>query len=316
MTLPIRAARAFTPACRPRGRPNGLMRTCHPLRNGETEAIMSLTARPGYLRLIRTAKTSAAHSYAIAGSAPPAVTFLPCRNADGVRACKHFQQAAGLVCYYGQNKFHYLHISHDETLGKHIRVMSALPDARSVTPSPSPIPYSIQPAQPAAGGGGAGKKGCCLACALLKVMVNWRAAFPETFRHTDPVLDEAAMPGTPQLHRRLGVGAGLPEHGGHPDFRGLRLFRLCRTRLSGRSFRADRLSTRGKRDAILRPARRSDRETEQATRQRLLRQRRRIEPLCWRWWHRPWSDRCRQRRVWRTWATGNETVSSSAPSGA
>jgi len=41
---------------------------------------------------------------------------------------EHFQQMAGLVCYYNSLKFHYLYISHDETLGKHIRVMSSLPD--------------------------------------------------------------------------------------------------------------------------------------------------------------------------------------------
>ena len=41
---------------------------------------------------------------------------------------EHFQQMAGLVCYYGGTKFHYLHVSHDEALGKHLRVMSCLPD--------------------------------------------------------------------------------------------------------------------------------------------------------------------------------------------
>jgi xylan 1,4-beta-xylosidase len=41
---------------------------------------------------------------------------------------EHFQQQAGLVCYYGGAKFHYLYISHDETLGKHLRVMSSLPN--------------------------------------------------------------------------------------------------------------------------------------------------------------------------------------------
>lgn len=54
----------------------------------------------------------------------------------------HFQQAAGLVCYYGGTKFHYLHMSHDEVVGKHLRVMSALPDAvvpDAFTP-PVPIP--------------------------------------------------------------------------------------------------------------------------------------------------------------------------------
>jgi xylan 1,4-beta-xylosidase len=41
----------------------------------------------------------------------------------------HFQQMAGLVCYYGGAKFHYLHVSHDEALGRYVAVMSALPDS-------------------------------------------------------------------------------------------------------------------------------------------------------------------------------------------
>jgi xylan 1,4-beta-xylosidase len=41
----------------------------------------------------------------------------------------HYQQMAGLVCYYNGSKFHYLHVSHDETHGRHLRVMSALPDS-------------------------------------------------------------------------------------------------------------------------------------------------------------------------------------------
>jgi xylan 1,4-beta-xylosidase len=41
---------------------------------------------------------------------------------------EHFQQLAGLVCYYNSSKFHYLYVSHDERLGKHLRVMSKLPD--------------------------------------------------------------------------------------------------------------------------------------------------------------------------------------------
>ena len=42
---------------------------------------------------------------------------------------EHFQQMAGLVCYYNSTKFHYLYLSHDEALGKHLRVMSSLPDS-------------------------------------------------------------------------------------------------------------------------------------------------------------------------------------------
>ena len=38
---------------------------------------------------------------------------------------------AGLVCYYNGTKFHYLYVSHDDALGRHVRVMSALPDSRA-----------------------------------------------------------------------------------------------------------------------------------------------------------------------------------------
>jgi xylan 1,4-beta-xylosidase len=51
----------------------------------------------------------------------------------------HFQQMAGLVCYYNSVKFHYLYVSRDET-GKHLRVMSALPDQVSADAFTTPIP--------------------------------------------------------------------------------------------------------------------------------------------------------------------------------
>ncbi len=35
---------------------------------------------------------------------------------------------AGLVCYYSGAKYHYLYVSRDEDIGRHIRAMSALPD--------------------------------------------------------------------------------------------------------------------------------------------------------------------------------------------
>ena len=41
---------------------------------------------------------------------------------------EHFQQMAGLVCYYNSAKFHYFYVSHDDDSGKHLRVMSVLPD--------------------------------------------------------------------------------------------------------------------------------------------------------------------------------------------
>lgn len=110
------------------------------LRTPWPEEIFSLTARPGFLRLYGretigslfrqslVARRQQAHCL----SAATVVEFEP----------KHFQQSAGLVCYYNSTKMHYLYISHEETLGKHLRVMSCVPDspqADSFTP-PIAIP--------------------------------------------------------------------------------------------------------------------------------------------------------------------------------
>ena len=52
---------------------------------------------------------------------------------------EHFQQSAGLVCYYNGSKFHYLFVSKDDATGKHIRVMSALPDSPQADAFTTPI---------------------------------------------------------------------------------------------------------------------------------------------------------------------------------
>mgnify|MGYP002757944689 FL=1 len=100
--------------------------------------IFSLDARPGHLRLIGresigsqfrqalVARRQTAHCY----SAATSVEFEP----------QHYQQQAGLVCYYGAAKFHYLYLSHDEELGKHLRVMSSLPNHMQSDAFSAPIP--------------------------------------------------------------------------------------------------------------------------------------------------------------------------------
>src|SRR5262249_26870495 len=55
---------------------------------------------------------------------------------------RHFQQAAGLVCYYNSLKFHYLYISHDAVVGKHLRVTSALPVETQADVFTAPIPIA------------------------------------------------------------------------------------------------------------------------------------------------------------------------------
>jgi xylan 1,4-beta-xylosidase len=96
------------------------------LRSPWPAELFSLTERPGHLRLYGretlgslfrqslVARRQQSHCY----SASTVIDFEP--------DC--FQQMAGLVCYYNGSKFHYLYISHDADLGKHIRVMSCLPD--------------------------------------------------------------------------------------------------------------------------------------------------------------------------------------------
>jgi xylan 1,4-beta-xylosidase len=107
------------------------------LRTPQPDAILSLTARPGHLRLfgretigsLFTQALVARRQQAFCYSASCAMEFEPA----------HFQQAAGLVAYYNSSKFHYLHVTHDEEAGRHLRVMSALPDSPQADAFTAPI---------------------------------------------------------------------------------------------------------------------------------------------------------------------------------
>ncbi|HXT13968.1 MAG TPA: glycoside hydrolase family 43 protein [Candidatus Angelobacter sp.] len=111
------------------------------LRTPWPEEIFSLTARPGFLRLFGretigslfrqslVARRQQAHCL----SAATVVEFEP----------EHFQHMAGLVCYYNSTKFHYLYISHDARAGRHLRVMSCIPDAPQTDAFSAPIPIPV-----------------------------------------------------------------------------------------------------------------------------------------------------------------------------
>jgi xylan 1,4-beta-xylosidase len=106
------------------------------LRSPHADDLFSLRARPGYLRLFGretigslfrqalVARRQQAHCY----SAATRLEFEP----------EHFQQMAGLVCYYNSAKFHYFYLSRDEE-GTHLRVMSALPDQVAADAFTTPI---------------------------------------------------------------------------------------------------------------------------------------------------------------------------------
>ena len=96
------------------------------LRSPWCDELFSLSERPGFLRLYGretvgslftqalVARRQQSHCY----SASTMIEFEP----------RHFQQMAGLICYYNSSKFHYLYISRDDESRTHVRVMSALPD--------------------------------------------------------------------------------------------------------------------------------------------------------------------------------------------
>ena len=108
------------------------------LRTPRPEEIFSLTARSGHLRLFGRETIGSLFRQALVArrqqshcfSATTVLEFEP----------EHFQQLAGLTCYYSSAKFHYLYISTNETMGKHLRVMSCIPDSIQTDAFTPPVP--------------------------------------------------------------------------------------------------------------------------------------------------------------------------------
>lgn len=160
------------------------------LRSPFPDELFSLTDRPGHLRLYGretvgspfrqalVARRQQAHCY----GARTVVEFEP----------EHYQQAAGLICYYGAGKFHYLCVTHHDGMGRVLQAMSALPDAVQADAFTARIPLPDGPVH-------------------LRVEVDeerLRFAFgadgetwtwlPEVF-DASILSDEAAPPGTPNF---------------------------------------------------------------------------------------------------------------------
>lgn len=184
------------------------------LRTPWPEEIFSLSARPGCLRLFGretlgslfrqslVARRQQAHCF----SAVTAVEFEP----------DHFQQLAGLVCYYNSAKFHYLCISHDEKIGKHLRVMTGTPD--------STLSDSFTPQIPLPSGRPVGLRvevdydRMHFAYRIEGADAEWRW-IPQQF-DASILSDEATVPGFPNFTGAF-VGMACQDMGGaakHADF--------------------------------------------------------------------------------------------------
>ena len=182
------------------------------LRSPYPEELFSLSERPGHLRLFGRETIGswfrqalvARRQEALCYSASTLVEFEP----------QHFQQSAGLVAYYNSSKFHYLYISHDDTHGKHLRVMSRRPDQVMYDAFTAPMPIAAgEPVE-------------------LRVEVDYERLYfgyrvgqgplvwlPEPF-DASILSDEATMPGLPNFTGAF-VGVACQDLAGtrrHADF--------------------------------------------------------------------------------------------------
>ncbi|OYX81822.1 MAG: glycoside hydrolase 43 family protein [Brevundimonas sp. 32-68-21] len=107
------------------------------LRTPWPDEIFSLSDRPGWLRLHGRESLGSHFRQALVARRQQGFCYSAGTRMDF--APEHYQQAAGLICYYGAAKFHYLHVTRDERLGRCLQVMSALPDQAQADAFTCPI---------------------------------------------------------------------------------------------------------------------------------------------------------------------------------
>ena len=110
------------------------------LRSPWPDELFSLTARPGHLRLFGRESIGSLFRQALVARRQQSHCFSATTVIDFEPV--HWQQMAGLVCYYNSSKFHYLYISANEDGGKFLQVMSAVPDQPSADAFTKPIPIA------------------------------------------------------------------------------------------------------------------------------------------------------------------------------
>ncbi|MGK0281486.1 MAG: xylan 1,4-beta-xylosidase [Patiriisocius sp.] len=98
---------------------------------------LSLVDNPGKLRLYGKESIGSLFHQALVARRQQAFCFQANSAVDFTPT--HFQQMAGLVCYYNSSKYHYLHIGFDEAKGRFIDILSCEGSA----PSRWPLPESI-----------------------------------------------------------------------------------------------------------------------------------------------------------------------------
>ena len=96
------------------------------LRTPWPETFMNLSERPGFLRLYGMDSPGSLFRHALVARR---LTALKCAATTCVDyRPENFQQLGGLIVYYNSSKFHYLYISRDVRVGRHLGIMSCQAD--------------------------------------------------------------------------------------------------------------------------------------------------------------------------------------------
>ncbi len=176
------------------------------LRTPRPDALFSLTARPGHLRLWGRETIGSVFEQALVARRQEHGRYTATTRMDF--APRHFQQAAGLVCYYNGTKFHYLHVTADAGV-RQLQLMSATPDTGcTIMPLVAALPDGPIELRVAV-------DGAAMRFAWRGEGMDWREA-PVTC-DASQLSDEVTLPGLPNFTGSfVGMacqdmsGAGLP----------------------------------------------------------------------------------------------------------
>ena len=190
------------------------------------DELFSLTARPGHLRLFGRESIGSHFKQALVARRQQAHCYTASTRLEAEP--RHYQQMAGLVCYYNSVKLHYLYMTRDETHGRHLRVISCLPD--TVVPDQFTPPVPIPGTGPVELRVDVDEERLRFAYRLDQGAVAVAAAGPRR----ECALGRSDVARRAELHGRV-RGHGLSGSRRHGHAGRLRLLRVSRTRVRRRS---------------------------------------------------------------------------------
>lgn len=152
------------------------------LRTPWPQEFYSLTERPSFLRLRGMESIGSLYRQALIARRQDALSYTATTCIEFQP--DSFQQMAGLVCYYNSHKFHYLYISHCDTVGRYLNIMSCEGDQSLALSFPNDDQKVILPA--------AGQVYLRAAVTLSKMIFAW-SLDGENWTDINVVLDASLL---------------------------------------------------------------------------------------------------------------------------